>query len=213
MANFYNRFVFLFAGFAFLAATSAFAQAASGPWLILASGEKGAINAHTTREDLVRAYGASNVTEHDADVGEGDMEPETVLFANDPERRIEILWKDPDKKAEPTNVSIRGKKSLWHAAHGITLGTSVNELEHANGRPFGFALVNDGTDMAEQLFTWRGGLLEKEFQGNSRVILSLEWSPTKGAKPRGPADFKADSDNLAWRARNPHISAMTWVFP
>ncbi|HEY6372804.1 MAG TPA: hypothetical protein VIX37_19665 [Candidatus Sulfotelmatobacter sp.] len=140
-----------------------FAQTAADPWLILASGEKGAINAHTTRQHLHRVYGASNVSEQDADVGDGEIEPETVLFANDPERRIEILWKDPDKKAEPTSVSVRWKKSRWHAEHGITLGTSVNELEYVNRRRFRFALINEGTDQAEELFSWRGGLLGKEF--------------------------------------------------
>ena len=190
-----------------------FGQAAPDAWLILASGETGSINAHTTREDLVRAYGISNVIDQDVDVGEGEMQSETVLFANDPERRIEILWKDPDKKAEPTSVGIRGKKSRWHAGHGITLGTSLSELEHVNRRPFHYALVNEGADMVEELFSWQGGVLEKEFQGNGRVTLSLQWSPPKGTKPKGPSDFKANSDDPVWRAQNPHISEMTWVFP
>jgi hypothetical protein len=203
---------YILAGLAFCMTIPGFGQAAPDAWLILASGETGSINARTTREDSVRAYGISNVTDQDVDVDEGEMQSETVLFAKDEERRIEILWKDPDK-TEPTSAGIRGKKSRWHAAHGITLGTSVSELEHANGRPFHFALVNDGTDMAGELFSWQGGLLEKEFQGNGRVTLSLEWSPPKGTKPRGPSDFKANSDNPVWRAQNPHIIEMTWVFP
>ena len=138
--------------FAVLVTIPAFGQAAADRWLILASGDGGSINAHTTREELVRAYEGSNVTEQNVDVGEGEIEPETVLFANDPECRIEILWRDPEKETEPASLSIRGKKSLWHAGHGITLGTSVNELEHANGRPFDFALVNDGTDQAGDVF-------------------------------------------------------------
>src|SRR6476469_5265569 len=79
----------------------ALGQAASDPWLILASGKEGSINLHTTREDLVRLYGDSNVVDHDADVGDGEMEPETVLFPNDPERRIEILWRDLERRGGP----------------------------------------------------------------------------------------------------------------
>jgi len=89
----------------------ALGQAASDPWLILASGKEGSINLHTTREDLVRFYGDSNVVDHDADVGDGEMEPETVLFPNDPERRIEILWRDLERRADPSSVAIRGKVS------------------------------------------------------------------------------------------------------
>jgi hypothetical protein len=164
MRGFLVSTALLFTGLAFLATISAFGQTANDPWLILASGEKGSINLHTTRKDLIRAYGASNVTDQDADVGEGEMQPLTVLFAGDPQRRIELLWKDPGKKTEPAFATIRGRASRWHAVHGISLGTTLPELERINGRPFRFALTNDGTDMAEEHISWQGGLLEKTFK-------------------------------------------------
>jgi hypothetical protein len=201
------------AGCVLLTALSGFGQAAPDPWLILASGEKGSINAHTTREDLVRMFGAANVIDQDVDIGEGEVVTGTLLFPKDPERQIEVLWKDPDKKTEPESASVRGNKSRWHAVHGISLGTTSAELEHINGRPFRWTLMNDGTDMAQELISWRGGLLEREFQGDGRVILLLEYSPTKGAKQRGPSDFSRDSDNPVMRAQNPHISEISWVFP
>jgi hypothetical protein len=131
-----------------------FGQAAPDPWLILDSGERGPINVHTTREDLVRTFGAANVVDQDVDIDEGEIVVGTFLFPKDP-----------------------------------------------------------GTDMAQELISWRGGLLEKEFQGDGRVILSLEYSPAKGAKQRGPSDFSRDSDSPAMRAQNPHISEINWVFP
>lgn len=196
-----------------MASTFAWAQAAPDPWLITASGDKGSINAHTTRQDLVRMYGAPNVVDQDVDMGEGEMQSGTFLFPNDPERRIEILWKDPDTKTVPVYADILGKKSRWHTVHGITLGTSVTELERLNGRPFHFALTNDGTDMAEETISWRGGRLEKEFQGRGQIILEMQWSPARGSKVHGPADLDADSNNPAWRTQNPHISRMSWIFP
>ena len=200
-------------GLVFLMSAAAFGQAEPDPWLILASGATGSINAHTTREDLVRQYGAANVVDQDVDVGEGEMQSATFLFPKDPECQIVILWKDPDTKTAPGSMDIRGKKSRWHGAHSITLGTSVTELERLNGRPFRFTLNHDGTDMAEELISWRGGSLEKEFQGNGRVILELQWSPPKGGKLTGPSDFSSDSDNPVWRAQNPHIIRMSWIFP
>lgn len=190
-----------------------FGQSVPDPWLILASGEQGAINAHTTRQDLVRIYGAANVIDQDVDIDEGEMQSATFLFPQDPERQIEILWKDPDTKIAPVSADIHWKKSRWHALHRITLGTSANELERLNGRPFRFTLTNERTDMGEELILWRGGSLEKEFQGDGRVILELEWAPAKGAKQRSPHDVEIDSDNPAWRAQNPHVSRMTWLFP
>jgi hypothetical protein len=196
----------------FLGTVLGFAQAGPDPWLILASGKEGAINAHTTRNDLVRMYGAANVVDQDVDIGEGEMQSATFLFPKDPERRIEILWKDPDTKTAPESADVLGKKSRWHAVHSITLGTSVSELERLNGRPFRLTLTNDGTDMAEELISWRGGSLEKEFQGGRRIILKLEWTPAKGTKRKAPHDIETNSSDPVWRAQNPHVSRISWFF-
>jgi hypothetical protein len=168
VAFFRGSFSVGLAGFILFAAMTAFGQAQADPWLILASGEKGAINSHTTRKDLVRMYGAANVVDQDVDIGEGEMQSATFLFPKDPQRQIEISWKDPDNKTAPESAQILGNKSLWHGVHGITLGTSISELERLNGRPFRFALTNDGTDMAEETISWQGGRLEKD--------VSRKWS-------------------------------------
>ncbi|HVN18141.1 MAG TPA: hypothetical protein VMU05_05190 [Dongiaceae bacterium] len=212
-ALFRNPGPLFFAILVLLAAADVLAQTEVDRWLILGSGAKELINIHTTRADLVRLYGSENVLDQDADVGDGEIQPETILFPTDPERRIEILWKNPEKRSEPSSISIRGKKSRWHAVHGVSLGMTCTELEHINGRPFRFALLHDGTDMAEETISWQGGFLEKEFQGNGRIILSLEWTPPKITPQRGPRDFEANSDDPVWRAQNPHISEMNWVFP
>jgi hypothetical protein len=168
---------------------------------------------HTTRADLVRLYGASNVVDQEVDTGEGEMQSETVVFPKDPERQVYIMWNDPGTKTSPQSADLLGTKSRWHAVHGITLGTSINELERLNGRPFRFALINDGTDMAEETISWQGGLLENDFQGNGRIILEIEGRPAQASKPTGPHDFETESNNRNWRAQNPHISRMTWMFP
>ena len=205
--------IFKSAAFVFFLTAPGLGQSAPDPWLILASGEKGSISVHTTRLDLVRIYGVSNVVDTDVDIGEGEMQSATFLFPKDPERQIEVLWKDPDTKAAPASADIRGKKSRWHAVHGISLGSTSIELEHINGRSFRWTLMNDGTDMRQELISWRGGSLEKEFQGDGSVMLELESGPPKGVKQKGPRDFDVHSDNPIWRARNPHVSRMTWLFP
>lgn len=205
--------MFGLADFVFLVTISGLAQAAHDPWLIFASGAKGAITIHTTREELVRLYGASNVVDQDADVGEGEIEPETVLFPKDPERRIEILWKNPDKRAEPASASIHGRVSRWHAVHRISLGTTLTRLQRINGRRFRFDLRNDGTDMANELISWHGGSLEKDLQGEGRVILWLVCTPTQATARKGPRDFGGESDTPEMQKLNLYITKMVWVFP
>lgn len=179
---------------------------------IVTSVGDGTINARTSREDLVRKYGAENVEDRDVDIGEGEMQSATFVFPKDPERRLEILWKDPDTKSIPGSVDIVGKKSRWHAAHGITLGTSASQLERLNGRPFHISLRNDGTDMREETISWRGGRLEKELQGNVSVILELLWAPSRKNTHMGPNDVEVNSDNLAWLTQSPYISRISWIY-
>jgi hypothetical protein len=208
-----SGFIVQLAAFLISVTMLGFGQAAPDPWLILASGEKGSINAHTTRQYLVHMYGAANVVDRDADVGEGEIEPETVLFPKNPERRIEILWKNPDKRAQPASASIRGTASRWHAVHGISLGTTLTELQRINGRPFRFDLVGDGTDMAHDEISWHGGALEKYFQGDGTVTLHLVGTPTHATARKGPHDFGGESDTPEIQNLNLYIDEVTWVFP
>ena len=88
----------ILAAFFLLGSIVGLSQGTPDPWLILASSEKGTINGHITRADLVRVYGRANVVDRDVEVGEGETEPGTIIFPNDPKRSIEILWKDPGQE-------------------------------------------------------------------------------------------------------------------
>jgi len=191
---------------------SAVGQSESDSWLILANGRQGSINLHTTRDDLVRIYGSANVVDQEVDLGEGELVTGTFVFPGDAERQIEILWSNPDRRIGPESIEIRGKSSRWHAVHGISLGTTLAELERINGRPFHFELVHDGTDMADELISWHEGLLEKEFQGEGRVKLWLERTSTPGTL-KAPANFAGESDTPAMRNLNLHVTRITWLFP
>jgi hypothetical protein len=56
-------------------------------------------------------YGAANVVDQEVDAGEGETDLATILFPSDPQRSIEIFWKDPDKKTAPSSATIRGKRA------------------------------------------------------------------------------------------------------
>jgi len=200
-------------------------QVASDPWLILADGKQGSINAHTTRQDLVRAYGANNVVDRDVDVGEGEVEPGTVLFPSDPERSIEILWNDVEKKSDPSSLTIRGSKSRWKALHGVSLGTTLKQLERLNGRPFHMA--GYGWDYSGTVLSWDKGTLTRDLgqfdpqEGveHGRVVLRLNCD-TPSAEPltkeedmQITGDRDLSSNHPALQKWNPCVSEMVWVFP
>lgn len=184
-------------------------QAEADPWLILTNGEEGSINARTTREDLVRLYRAENVVDRDVGVGEGDTERGTVLFPNDPKRRIEILWQDYDKKANPSRATISGKTSRWHAVHGISLGTSYSELEQLNGRPFP---VSWGTDEGSVVKSWNGGLLELDLKGKGRVLIWLDDAPSN-AGLSGTSQKSDKASKAAKGKQERRVNQIAWEFP
>jgi hypothetical protein len=213
-----------FLTFLILVSVSAYGQVASDPWLIVATGDKGSINVHTTRADLVRMYGAANVVDEDVDVGEGEMEIATCVFPEDPQRSIEILWNDGQKKAKPSKLTIRGNTSRWKTAHDISLGTSLKQLERFNGKPF--HMSGYGWDYSGTIMSWNGGTLAHELgefdpKGgeHGRVILRLTCSTTSAVPTTkeedlqvvGDRDFSSSQPVL--QKMNPCVGEMVWVFP
>jgi len=198
----------------FLWTILALSQAAPDPWLLLAGGEKGAINAKTTQKDLIRMYGAANVVDQEADVGEGEMESVTILFPKDPKRSMEILWKDPDKKTAPDSLTIRGCASPWKTAHNISLGMSLKQLEGLNGRPF--HLSGLGWDYGGSVLSWSDGTLAPELSGaRGHVILRLTCSGNPVTKEEGSVvapDGDFSSQNPIMQKLNPTVGEIKWVF-
>jgi hypothetical protein len=87
----------------------------------------------------------------DIELGEGETERGTVLFPDDPTRRLEIVWKDPERKRRPKPIQISSGKSLWQTIRGISLGTTLQEQR--NGR--GFLLAGFAWDYSGTLQDWR----------------------------------------------------------
>ena len=217
----YDRFSICVPCYGIVVACSVPGQVPSDPWLILPDGKQGSINVHTTRQDLVRAYGAKNVVDRDLDVGEGEVQPGTVLFPNDSRRSIEILWNDVENKANPSSLTIRGDKSRWKAPYDISLGTTLKQLEHMNGRPFHMA--GYGWDYSGTVTSWGGGKLAHDLgefdpQGREagRVILRLECRTarlTQKEEMQVAGDHDFSSTDPVLQKLNPCVSEMVWAFP
>jgi hypothetical protein len=89
----------------------------------------------TTHAALVKAFGANNVTYADVNRAEGEVVKATILFANDPKRRLEIEWFDEKKRARPSVITVFGE-SQWTGPLGVRNGMTIQEAEKLAGKPF-----------------------------------------------------------------------------
>ena len=109
---------------------------------------------------------------------EGDYNEGTVLFGKDPNAKLEIFWHDTPRKRNPAWVSVRGDRSRWRTAAGITLGTHLRTLETLNGGPF--RLLGFGTDVSGTVMSWSNGRLATQDVAECRVRIRLRvpWETT-----------------------------------
>jgi len=189
-------------------------------WTISVDGRSGAITATTTETDLQRMYRPENVKNGEIQIGEGEVESGTVVFPDDPLKRIEVLWAD-SKKRVPKSVYVGGihnaayaDKSLWRTTYGITLGTTLLELERINRKPF--RLAGFDWDYSGTVLSWNSGVLEGVFgsEGRKKVFLRLSYS-TDPAPPEHRAvqgDRSFSSGHPAMQKMNPHVYQMIFIF-
>ena len=95
-------------------------------------------------------FGDERISAVDVYLGEGISKPGTAVFADDPTRRLEIIWQD-DGRTTPREVRMTGATSAWQTSEGLSLGTRLTHIEQMNGDPFrltGFAWDYWGTIVA-----------------------------------------------------------------
>src|SRR5262245_54090960 len=102
---------------------------------------------------LVAAFGAKNVTFKEVDAAEGTKEKATVLFDDDPTKRIVVFWHDEKNRARPSVINVSAP-SLWVGPGGIGNGMKLTDVEKLNGKPFKLAG-----------FDWDGGGFVRELDG------------------------------------------------
>ena len=173
----------------------------------------GAITAKSTFADLQHEFGAAHVKKAQIDVGEGQTIPGVKIYEGDPTRALSIYFKE--KTETPESVVVRVSydkdydalpaKSRWHTADGITLGTTLEELEKLNAGPF--TLAGFGWDYGGTVITWGEGKLRDKYQKNGSLVLRLQPPDTAPGdqqdKVSGDGSFK--SDNPAMQQINPYV--------
>lgn len=196
--------------------TSVFNSFAQTSYTIVPGVSVGEITARTSKADLIRIYGSKNVRDAKIGLGEGEAVPGTVIFPNIPSKKLEIVWKDKKSKKSPEFIQLYGDKSLWKTKEGISLGTSLKELEKINGKPF--VLAGFEWDYSGAFFSWNDGKLAKPF-GNEGEKATLRLSPKDFDKVLRKdldavvGDGQFSSANKAMQRINPRVYFMIVTFP
>ena len=148
---------------------------------------------------LAVAYDARNMiftheTVQGADVGV------TVMFPNDPRRRLEVWWQNPNRTGLYL-IDIAGR-SIWSAPKGLRLDLSLEQLERLNRKPFTLSGFDD-KDVAS-VTDWNGGELAS-LPGGCKAGVNLHARVKKADKELLPKDHYS-SDDPAVRALKPSVN-------
>ncbi len=123
----------------------------------------------STHLKLAQRFDSRNLTWGEVDGPEGSKINASVLYPNDPKRRLEVLWNDDAGRSDLQLIAINGQ-SQWTAPRGLKLGMALAALEKANGKPF--KLTGFGADGTASVVSWEGGAMSK-LPGGCKVGVRL----------------------------------------
>lgn len=156
--------------FLVLAATAAMAQE-------IVPGERvGPVTRTSTEVQLLRELGSEAVVA-DVDVGEGMYERGLIVYPNDPQRKLAVVW-NRESPPHPASIQIcyqARERCTWRTREGVTFGTTLEQLVRLNGRDFLF--VRWGSDVGGNVTSFRTGNLARFDREGGRLWLSLQPRP------------------------------------
>lgn len=166
---------------------------------------------------LVQRFGRHNVKATRIDGAEGETIQATVVYPNDPKRRIEIVWHDEKRRRRPASISVR-RGAEWTirpvgaAARTISANSSLQDVEEANERPF--SLMGFGWDMGGYTAGWGGGKLGA-LEGGCDLSVRFDPDPTAKSAPLGKVsgERKFSSSSPAIKVVKPSVSQISLGWP
>lgn len=155
-------------GAAFVMAAGPLQAGGEHDWLIVPGERFGPVTAKSTMADLRRAFGAGNVKPDEIAIGEGETLKGARVYAATA-NEIEIIWKE--KSPTPLSVTTYGKGGKWKTAGGLRIGSTLAEVEAANGRAF--KLYGFGWDYGGRVAGWKGGKLPEAIYMDFEATVEL----------------------------------------
>lgn len=158
----------------------------------------------STHLKLALKYDSRNVTFGDVDGPDGSTIKASILFPNDPRRRLEVLWNNEGARSDTSIIAINGK-SNWVAPKGLKLGLPLAAVEKLNGKPFKVGAF--GTDGFASVLGWEGGALGS-LPGGCKVGLRLavDSKAPPDARSAVTGDKQFLSNDASLRAVKPSVA-------
>ena len=153
---------------------------------------------------LAMFFDSKNVTFTDVEAGDGTKVPASVLFPDDPKRRLEVWWSNITARKDIYLIVIGGQ-STWTAPGGLRLGQTLEQVEKLNHKPFKLkGFDKDGIATGSD---WDGGALAM-VAGACKPGVSLRADSKASAEKINAlsADEEYSSSDPAIRAAKPTVS-------
>jgi hypothetical protein len=161
---------------------------------------------YASADALAASYGPDNLVEQTLPGPEGESYTATVLYPNDPARRLEIVWQDPDARSRPATLTVAGEDSVWTGPNALSLGQPLADVETANGGAF--KLWGFDWDYGGWVSEWNGGA----FSQADGCMVRVRFEPGNlGEGAVGDSEFDSNSDVM--RRALPVVRAFALVYP
>jgi hypothetical protein len=160
-----------------------------------------------TPATLAERFGAENVTNQTLPGPEGERYEATLVFADDPTRRLEITWNEDHTAVSSAMVSNAGTQ--WRGAAGYTIGTSIGDIERLNVMPF--KLWGFDWDYGGWVSDWSVGTFSQSPVPGCTTRMRFDpRSLVNTSAASGDSEFA--SNNPAMRAADPAVAAFGLMF-
>lgn len=163
---------------------------------------------------LIERFGRQNVIDEPVFAFDDGPSPGTVVFGDNPNRRVEIAWRDADAKAGPIWVRLREEATEWQTLDGISVGMTLKEVEALNGWPFrlGGFMVEQGQGRVR---TWGSGRLAESSEADCPVTVQFQPRRHEAADFSLAHELNRGSDfsscHFAMQGTNPLVVSL-WIF-
>jgi hypothetical protein len=169
---------------------------AENDWLVVPGRRVGQITPDVSEADLIRLFGKENVKRGVVYSYEGiDVQGAFVSFP-DSNNNLRIEWQDEANLRYPGVVFIDHEGTKWKTVEGVTVGTSLEELERINGKPFNIYGFEIDWYLVGTIKSWEGGKLEG---------LGLQLSKTKEVSDQ---EYQSVLGDGGYSSSNPVIRKM-----
>jgi hypothetical protein len=158
-------------------------------WLIDSSKSAGYITPTSTIKDIMKAYGPEHTQPWSVPIGEGEVVAGTRVLGGS-KNEVLIEWKS---SGTPERITIASLGTDWKTPEGISIGSTIESAEKANGAPF--KITGFEWDYPARTVSWEGGHLSDKLQ------MDFEYSDSLSQKlsqqiPVGEGSFSSSLPSI-----------------